>query len=55
MKKQMSYAADNSIPFVALVGGDEVKSGNVTLKSMERHEQSTLTPDEMIKTIKESL
>ena len=54
MKKQMSYAADNNIPFVALMGGDEVKSGNVTLRSMERHEQSTLTPNEMVKTIKES-
>ena len=55
MKKQMSYAADNNIPFVALIGEDEVNSGNVTLKNMERHEQNTLTPGEMINSIKESI
>lgn len=55
MKKQMSYAADNNIPFVALIGEDEAKSGTVTLKNMERHEQNTLTPEEMISKIKESL
>ena len=55
MKKQMSYAADNNIPFVALIGEEEAKSGTVTLKNMERHEQNTLTPEEMISKIKESL
>lgn len=55
MKKQMAYASDNAIPFVALIGEDEVNSGTVTLKNMDRREQSTLTPDEMVAAIKAAL
>jgi histidyl-tRNA synthetase len=51
MKKQMAYAADNNIPFVALIGEEEAKNGTVTLKDMDRHEQTTLGADEMIEAI----
>lgn len=33
MKKQMSYANANNIPFVALAGDDEIQKGVVTLKT----------------------
>ena len=36
MKKQMGYANSKMIPFVALVGENEMKTqGKVTLKNME--------------------
>lgn len=40
MKKQMSYANAGAIPFVAIVGSDELAQGKVTLKNMETGEQS---------------
>lgn len=52
MKKQMSYANARAVPFVAIVGEDEMKEGKVTLKNMVTGEQSLLTPDEMINIIK---
>ena len=48
MKKQMSYANAKNIPFVALVGENEMNEGKVTLKNMETGEQRLLTPDELI-------
>ena len=35
MKKQMSYANSKQVPFVALVGENEIKEGKLTLKNME--------------------
>jgi len=48
MKKQMSYADNNHIPFVALVGENEIKEGKVTLKEMRSGEQAALSVDELI-------
>ena len=48
MKKQMAYANAKQIPFVALVGENEMAEGKVTLKNMETGEQQMLEPDEMI-------
>lgn len=48
MKKQMKYANDKNIPFVALVGENEMKSGHITLKDMESGEQFALDVDELI-------
>ena len=52
MKKQMGYANANSIPFVALVGENEMNEGKVTLKNMETGEQILLTPEELITEMK---
>lgn len=49
MKKQMAYADKREIPFVALVGEQEVKDGVVTLKEMETGKQERLSPDELVK------
>ena len=47
MKKQMSYANALGVRFVAIVGGDELAAGKVTLKNMESGEQTLLTPAEL--------
>lgn len=51
MKKQMSYASARNIPFVALIGEDELNNGSVTLKNMQTREQMQLSPDGMIETV----
>ena len=48
MKKQMSYANAKGIPFVALVGENEMDEGKVTLKNMTTGEQNLVTPDELV-------
>jgi len=48
MKKQMGYANSRKIPFVALVGEQEVQDGMVTLKEMETGKQEKLTPDQLV-------
>ena len=52
MKKQMSYANAKQIPFVAIVGENEMNEGKVTLKNMTTGEQSLLTPEELVAAIK---
>jgi histidyl-tRNA synthetase len=49
MKKQMSYANQKQIPFVALAGENEINEGKFTLKNMQTGEQQLLTPDELLK------
>ncbi len=51
MKKQMAYANAKQIPFVALVGENEMAAGKLTLKNMETGEQTLVTPEEMMKAI----
>lgn len=52
MKKQMGYANNKTIPFVAIVGENEMNEGKLTLKNMTTGEQSLVTPDELIDVIK---
>ena len=42
MKKQMGYANDKKIPFVVIVGENEMNEGKVMLKNMESGEQQLL-------------
>ena len=48
MKKQMSYADSKKIPFVAIVGSDEMEAGKVMLKNMLSGEQQLVTLDELV-------
>lgn len=48
MKKQMSYADDKKIPFVVLVGSEEMKTGELTLKNMKTGNQEKLTIENLI-------
>ena len=52
MKKQMSYANSKAIAFVAIIGENEMKEGKVTLKNMATGEQSLVSPEELIATVK---
>ena len=48
MKKQMTYAHNNAIQFVAMVGSDEIESGKIGVKNMTTGEQSSVTASELI-------
>ncbi|WP_298647927.1 histidine--tRNA ligase [uncultured Proteiniphilum sp.] len=52
MKKQMSYADSNHIPFVAILGENEIKEEKITLKNMETGEQKPVILQEIISDIK---
>lgn len=52
MKKQMSYANDKNVAYVAMVGETEMANGTIALKSMETGEQENLTIDEVISKLK---
>lgn len=53
MKKQMKYADKKSIPFVLLIGDEEMKSGTYTLKDMNSGEQRNVNLSELINTIQQ--
>jgi histidyl-tRNA synthetase len=48
MKKQMGYADDKKIPYVAIVGGNEMETNTVMLKNMATGEQKQVTLAELI-------
>ena len=52
MKKQMGYANDKNIPFVAIVGGDEMAQNKVMLKNMTTGEQQLMELGELVKELK---
>ncbi len=52
MKKQMQYAAKRGIPFVLIIGEDEMKSGRFSLKNMTEGSQETLDYDEIVRKLK---
>lgn len=52
MKKQMALANAEHIPFVAIIGSDELEAGTVTLKNMNSGEQQTLSPHQLIEALK---
>ena len=49
MKKQMSYADDKKIPFVVIVGSDEMQNELLSLKNMASGEQQKISIEEIIK------
>lgn len=48
LKKQFKYADDNKIPFVVVVGEDEVKSGMWQVRNMSTGDQQALSTDQLI-------
>jgi histidyl-tRNA synthetase len=48
MKKQMKYANDRNIPFVALVGENEIASNTIQIKNMETGEQESVSVEDVI-------
>lgn len=51
MKKQMSYADSKQIPFVAIIGENEMSQNKVMLKNMTTGEQTPVTPEELLRQI----
>ncbi len=51
MKKQLGYADAKHIPFVAIVGSDEMAAGKVMLKNMLTGEQRLCLTQEVVQTI----
>lgn len=52
LKKQMSYADAKNIPFVILIGSDEMQSSSLTLKDMHSGQQDKLSLEAIIEKIK---
>ena len=47
MKKQMGYANSHAIPFVVIIGEQEMTDGTIAVKNMETGEQKSLTAEEL--------
>jgi len=48
LKKQLDYANKKKIPFVIVIGSDEMKSGQLTFKNMKTGEQQQLSIEEIL-------
>ncbi len=48
IKKQFKYANSLEVPYVIVLGEDEIKNGTVSLKNMETGEQCELTIEEVV-------
>ena len=53
MKKQMSYADSEGIPYVAIIGETELAEGKITLKDMKAGSQQLVTIEELINILTE--
>jgi histidyl-tRNA synthetase len=52
LKKQMSYVDDKQIPYVILIGSDEMQTGLLTLKEMQSGQQQKLSAEAIIELLK---
>lgn len=52
MKKQMNYANDKNIPFVGIIGGDELAAGKIMLKDMVAGTQELCAVAEVIEKLR---
>lgn len=52
MKKQMGYADNKKIPYVAIVGENEINENKINLKNMLTGEQTLVNAEEMIEMFK---
>jgi len=48
MQKQFNYANDNHIPYVAIIGEDELKSHTITVKNMQSGQQQKMSVEQLI-------
>jgi histidyl-tRNA synthetase len=52
IQRQMQYANDKNVPYVALIGTDEMESGAFALKDMNTGEQQNVDLAELINILK---
>lgn len=51
LKKQMKYANDKQVEYVCVIGDEEIKTGNLSLKNMQSGEQQKLTIEQIIEAL----
>jgi histidyl-tRNA synthetase len=51
MKKMLNYANKKGYPFVVIIGEDEIREQNFTLKNMRTGEQSQVSDQEIVETL----
>ena len=49
LKKQFDYADKKKIPFLAIVGEDEVAKGEISIKNLKTGDQQSVSKDELIR------
>ncbi len=52
LEKQLKYADNKNIPFVVIVGPDEVQSGQVVLKNLAERSQDKVSLEELVSKLK---
>ena len=52
MKKQMNYANSNNVPYVAIIGEQEIENGTIAVKDMATGEQKQMTTAELTELLK---
>ena len=52
MKKQMGYADAMNIPYVAIIGEQELADNTITFKDMKTGEQVSVTTEQLIEKLK---
>lgn len=52
MKKQMGYANSHGIPFVAIIGEQEIADGTIAVKNMTTGEQKSMTASGLAELLK---
>ena len=53
--KQMKYADQINVPYVAVLGETEIAEGKVTLKNMKTGEQETIDRDQLVQAVSHKL
>lgn len=51
LRKQLGYADKKGIGYVIIIGSEEMKTGNLTLKSMESGQEKSMGVNEIIRTL----
>ena len=51
MKKQMKYANSRKVPYVALIGDNEMQAGEVALKNMQTGEQTNVKLSDLVSAV----
>jgi histidyl-tRNA synthetase len=51
--KQIKYALSLGIPYLVIIGTDEVKNNQITLKNLNTSEQTTISNNDLIKILKD--
>ena len=55
MSAQIKYADNRGIPYVAILGSDEVESGTVAIRNLATREQQSVAREEVVARIQEAL